>query len=114
MAKNFTRKVENFTCEVCDEDVIGNGYTNHCPSCLSSKHVDIQPGDRASDCGGVMYAVGYELRNGKEWILHRCEGCGFERRNHVRPEDNRDAIRALSSGTLELYLQKIKDKHSRS
>ena len=44
---SFTRKVEDFTCEHCGREVHGNGYTNHCPHCLHSKHVDVNPGDRA-------------------------------------------------------------------
>lgn len=104
MVKNFIRKVECFACGVCNTHVKGNGYTNHCPECLSSKHVDIQPGDRACDCGGIMYAESYEVRNGREWITHRCSVCGFERRNKVSSEDSREAIRALSCGQLEAYL----------
>ncbi|MBE6455611.1 MAG: RNHCP domain-containing protein [Alphaproteobacteria bacterium] len=108
MVKNFTRTIEDFVCDVCETSVSGDGYTNHCPTCLSSKHVDINPGDRASDCGGVMIAVGYEQRNGKEWILHRCEKCGFERRNKVTSHDSRKAIQALSCGQMDFYLQRIR------
>ena len=32
----------------------GSDHRNHCPNCLSSLHVDEEPGDRASDCGGIM------------------------------------------------------------
>lgn len=38
--KNFTRVIEDFICENCGTEVKGNGYTNHCPKCLWSKHVD--------------------------------------------------------------------------
>ncbi len=107
MVKNFTRKIESFTCDVCHAQINGNGYTNHCPKCLSSKHVDIQPGDRACTCGGIMYAQSYELRNGAEWITHRCATCGFERRNKVATEDSRAAIRALSCGQFETYLKSL-------
>lgn len=97
MVKNFTKTVEDFVCAVCQEPIRGNGYTNHCPKCLSSLHVDIHPGDRACACHGIMRPVGYEQRNGKEWILHRCEKCGFERRNSVQKEDSRTAVRLLAS-----------------
>lgn len=105
MVKNFTRKIEDFDCAVCGTHVHGNGYTNHCPKCLSSKHVDIQPGDRSNSCGGIMYAISYEVRNGKEWIVHRCSKCGFERKNQVSAQDSREAIRALSSGNIEMFLK---------
>lgn len=29
----------------------GSDHRNHCPNCLSSLHVDDEPGDRAADCG---------------------------------------------------------------
>ncbi|MDD6991372.1 MAG: RNHCP domain-containing protein, partial [Oscillospiraceae bacterium] len=46
---------ETFTCKVCGwictPEGAGTEHRNHCPNCLSSKHVDDEPGDRASDCG---------------------------------------------------------------
>ncbi len=104
--KNFTRKIEDFVCEVCGAPVTGNGYTNHCPQCLCSKHVDVQPGDRASDCHGIMYPVGYEQKNGSEFILHECARCGFRRKNKVTPQDNRREIIALSSGNYQVKTNK--------
>lgn len=104
----FTRHKEDFVCAVCGTVVRGNGYTNHCPKCLSSLHVDINPGDRACHCHGVMYAVELEHKNGKDFILHRCERCGFERRNQTAPADDFNAILALSNGTFDLYLNRIK------
>ena len=69
--KQFQRKKENFVCEHCGQEVIGNGYTNHCPSCLHSKHVDINPGDRAETCGGLMEPVDLELKTRVlQGILH--------------------------------------------
>ncbi|HLL91284.1 MAG TPA: RNHCP domain-containing protein, partial [Tepidisphaeraceae bacterium] len=53
----FTRQVEDFTCGHCGRSVRGNGYTNHCPGCLWSRHVDVNPGDRAAACGGLMEPV---------------------------------------------------------
>ena len=85
-------KSENsgFLCEYCGSEVLplSNGsYRNHCPSCLYSLHVDIAPGDRASNCQGLMRPVRAEVTK-KGWqILHKCEKCGFERMN-IRAEDN--------------------------
>lgn len=31
----------------------GSNHRNHCPNCLYSLHVDIEPGDRESECGGT-------------------------------------------------------------
>ena len=43
--KRFTKIDEEFICENCGEKVEKLGYTcrNHCPHCLYSKHVDINP-----------------------------------------------------------------------
>ena len=51
MAGNFTEIDEEFTCENCGKHVPKLGYScrNHCPYCLHSKHVDVNPGDRAED-----------------------------------------------------------------
>lgn len=67
----------------------GSEHRNHCPNCLSSLHVDEEPGDRASDCGGVMEPVGVWVRKGGEWALvHRCRRCGKISSNRVAADDN--------------------------
>ena len=88
MGKKFQRRQEDFTCENCGHFVKGNGYTNHCPRCLWSQHVDINPGDRAATCHGMMKPVGVELKKGEYIILHRCVNCGFEKRNKVAKNDD--------------------------
>ena len=103
----FTRQTEDFDCEECGTHVKGNGYTNHCPCCLCSKHVDVNPGDRASDCHALLYPVAYEQKNGTEYIIHECSQCNHVRRNKVASEDSREAIIALSNGTYEEYLEKL-------
>jgi rubrerythrin len=90
--KKFTRTIEDFTCEHCGFAVKGSGYTNHCPQCLWSKHVDINPGDRAEDCGGMMKPIGYQKIGQKERIIHQCQKCGFEKPNKVEKEDSRETL----------------------
>ena len=59
------------------------------PTCLSSLHVDIEPGDRASDCGGIMEPIAVWVRKGGEWaIIHRCKRCGALSSNRVAADDN--------------------------
>ncbi len=92
----FIRTKEDFVCEKCGTQVEGNGYTNHCPNCLWSKHVDVFPGDREEGCGGMMKPVGVEARGGVPVrILHKCEMCGFERAASIVKEDNEEAVLAL-------------------
>jgi len=87
-AKKFQRRKENFVCDKCGENVQGNGYTNHCPKCLWSKHVDIHPGDRASFCQGMMEPVDLILKAGTYYLLHCCAKCGFAKRNKLAAKDN--------------------------
>jgi len=95
VSKMFQRTKEDFICEHCGFVVCGNGYTNHCPKCLWSKHVDVHPGDRKETCRGLMEPVEVEDRAGEYTFLHRCEICGFEKRNKAAKEDDFDAILAL-------------------
>ena len=96
----FTRTKENFTCENCSHTVSGNGYTNHCSNCLWSKHVDVNPGDRASTCGGLMKPTGIEIRHGDVYILQECVACGHRRPNISNVDDNKEIILKLSVAKL--------------
>ena len=55
-----------FTCKVCGRLVVpegaGSGHRNHCPNCLSSQHLDNEPGDREADCGGIMDPVAVKVK----------------------------------------------------
>lgn len=93
----FVRKQEDFICEHCGAKVAGTGYTNHCPHCLWSKHVDVDPGDRAQSCGGMMEPVALEGSTPRYRIRHRCVRCGFERMQNAAPEDDPQALVALSA-----------------
>ena len=84
---------DSFICKVCGRPVVsagaGSNHRNHCPNCLSSLHLDIEPGDRASDCGGIMEPVGVWVRKNGEWaIIHRCKRCGHLSSNRVAADDN--------------------------
>ena len=101
--KKFQRKIEDFVCENCGREVKGNGYTNHCPKCLWSKHVDVNPGDRKEKCGGMMLPAGIRLKGGENIINHKCVKCGFERSNKVGVSDDFNAVVKASS----LFLNEI-------
>ena len=88
----FTRRKEDFTCAHCNANVKGNGYTNHCPSCLWSKHVDINPGDRAAECQGLMEPVAAGYERDSYFIVQRCEKCGHTRRNKISPGDSQSEV----------------------
>ncbi len=90
MSQKFIKKVEDFKCENCGAGVTGDGFTNHCPKCLWSKHVDHFPGDRKSPCGGMMKLIGLESLNNSYILTHKCITCGYEKRNKMSDEDDFD------------------------
>jgi rubrerythrin len=90
--KKFKRTVENFVCEKCGTSVVGTGYTDHCPKCLTSKHVDNNPGDRSSDCRGLMDAISTDYQGREFKINYRCEKCGVEKRVRAAHDDNVDLL----------------------
>ena len=90
--KNHTCN-DSFECKVCGRlmtpENAGTGHRNHCANCLSSMHVDEEPGDRSSDCGSVMDPVAVWTRKDGEWaIIHRCRRCGKLSSNRVAADDN--------------------------
>ncbi len=98
--KNFLKVKEDFVCEHCDAKIKGTGYTNHCPSCLWSKHVDLKtPGDRLNPCQGLMKPIGIEQKKGQWRIITKCLKCGKIHINKANPEDNKEEIRKLSTKT---------------
>ncbi len=99
--KKFSRREEDFVCEHCGAKVKGNGYTNHCPHCLYSKHVDINPGDRAADCGGLMEPIDVEIKSGQYVLVQKCQKCGFIRRNKVDKADNFEAVLNIARNKVE-------------
>lgn len=94
--KKFTRTKENFICENCGATVGGNGYTNHCPKCLFSKHVDINPGDRANTCKGLLKPIGIEKFKDTYKIVYKCMKCGEMHRNITASDDDFNLIIDLS------------------
>jgi hypothetical protein len=93
----FKRVTEDFTCENCGFGIKGNGFTNHCPKCLYSKHVDIFPGDRSEGCGGLMEPIGAE-KSGGEWsLIHRYLKCKKTQKNRISEEDDFEEIIRISS-----------------
>jgi len=111
--KKFQRRKEDFVCEHCGTEVKGTGYTNHCTKCLWSKHVDVNPGDRAAleICGGMMRPVKVEGNSSVKgvegyMIVHVCEKCGHERRNRVEKNDDFDAVIALAKAAALAEAQK--------
>lgn len=89
--KRFIKKDESFVCENCGAKVDSSSEgscRNHCPYCLYSKHLDVNPGDRLANCGGLMMPIDIEQKSGNFRILHKCLKCGFKRWNKTSKEDD--------------------------
>jgi hypothetical protein len=95
-AQKFIKQKENFICAQCGAEVLGTGYTNHCPKCLWSKHVDINPGDRAEKCGGMMEPIEIEFMAGGFDLVHQCQKCGAVKKNKADENDDAEALIALA------------------
>lgn len=93
--KKFTMKDEEFICEVCGRKVDKLNYTarDHCNFCLSSKHVDINPGDRSESCRGVLKPISVEKGKKDSYkIVYKCQKCGVLRKNIMAVDDDFDKI----------------------
>lgn len=88
----FQKTVEDFICESCGVHVQGSGYTNHCPVCLISKHVDVNPGDRAAACGGLMDVTDIDMERGIWRVLHTCRKCGHQKWNKIDVRDSQQRL----------------------
>lgn len=100
MGKRFTKIDEEFVCEHCGKKVSPLGYTcrNHCNSCLYSKHVDINPGDRAESCHGLLEPIKVELSSKKGYVIvYRCQKCGMIRKNKAAEDDNKSLLIQLTA-----------------
>jgi len=96
-----SRTTENtaFACAHCGAAVLSltNGsYRNHCPQCLHSLHVDNVPGDRTSECFGLMKPTGVVQHSKKGWqIVHCCQACGVRKVNRAAPDDMEAIIQMM-------------------
>jgi len=94
-------RVSSFPCQNCGTEIPRGGggteHRNHCPRCLHSLHLDVEPGDRMACCGSVMEPIAVWVRKGGEWALvHRCRGCGHLSSNRIAADDNEVLLLSLA------------------
>ena len=96
--KQFFKNDNEFICENCGKLVSKLNYTtrDHCPYCLYSKHVDINPGDRQNQCKGLLRPIGIEKFKNTYKIIYKCEKCNQIHKNIMANDDNMDLIIELS------------------
>ena len=97
--KKFKMIDESFICENCKKEVTPLGYTarDHCPHCLYSKHLDINPGDRQNTRHGLLAPIGIEKFKDTYKIIYRCKTCKEIHKNKIAIDDNMDLIIKLSN-----------------
>jgi predicted RNA-binding Zn-ribbon protein involved in translation (DUF1610 family) len=111
---------QNFKCRNCgffvtqNRELSGVNNRNHCPRCLWSRHMDITPGDRKSDCLSRMEPVGLTVKHvnkkygcavGELMVIHVCTGCGKVSINRIAADDDPDVIHTIFTISLEMPLE---------
>lgn len=96
--KRFNELDEGFICEKCGKKVEPLIYSSrdHCPYCLYSKHVDINPGDRSNDCKGLLKPIEIEKYKDTYKIIYKCEKCKKTHKNIIAKDDDMNEIIKIS------------------
>lgn len=87
----FSKINESFTCIICNYSVPPAQSTcrDHCPKCLYSIHIDINPGDRSALCKGILRPTSWSLNKKKGYMIHyKCENCGNTKINKFLENDS--------------------------
>ncbi len=112
----------DFVCVSCHNFVsaqatlAGVHHRNHCPYCLSSRHLDrYAAGDRLSACKARMKPIGLTLKRqskkyarcdqGELMLVHRCENCGKFAINRIAADDDDEAIMAVYQNSIQIDQQ---------
>jgi hypothetical protein len=88
-------------------------HRNHCPYCLSSRHLDLYTaGDRLAACKARMKPIGLTLKRqskkyarfdqGELMIVHRCEDCDHVALNRIAADDDTETIVAIYQNSIQL------------
>jgi hypothetical protein len=128
-SKISRRTFGDFVCMVCHNFVSaepalsGVHNRNHCPYCLSSRHLDLfEAGDRLSACKSSMRPVALARKNtakkysgagqGELMVVHVCDQCGKPCINRMAADDDPGRVleifersRDLDSGTKSALAQ---------
>lgn len=112
-------KNRDFRCIYCrnpvstDPILAGVNNRNHCPYCLSSKHVDLwEAGDRMAACKAKMKPIGLTIKqirkkyaranSGELMLVHQCVDCGKISINRIAADDDIERIIDVFEASFEL------------
>ena len=102
--KAFTKNDNGFICKNCGKEVEPLKYSSrdHCPFCLCSLHVDINPGDRLNSCNGILKPLDLEYSQNKGYvIIYKCLKCGQIHKNKTATDDDKNQILKVSNKTYK-------------
>jgi hypothetical protein len=109
----------DFVCKACHKWVSveaalsGVHNRNHCPYCLSSRHLDLlEAGDRLSACKSIMRPVALTLKKtvkryssagqGELMLVHLCDECGRPSINRIAADDDPARVLEILDWSQEL------------
>ena len=109
----------DFVCLVCHNFVSaeaalsGVHNRNHCPYCLSSRHLDLyEAGDRLSACKARMRPMALTLKKtgkkynqpnqGEMMLIHVCNECGKLSINRIAADDDIETVLGIFEGSRQL------------
>ena len=97
--KLFNKNDKPFMCEYCKKEVSTLNYTSrdHCPFCLYSKHVDINPGDRLNKCQGLLKPIDIEKFKDSYKIIYQCKKCLKIHKNIIAKDDDINKLIEISA-----------------
>jgi DNA-directed RNA polymerase subunit RPC12/RpoP len=86
---------------------------NHCPYCLSSRHLDLyESGDRLSACKATMRPVALTLKRtskryanahqGELMLVHVCDECGKPSINRIAADDDIETVLEIFENSRKL------------
>lgn len=93
--KNFTKNDNGFRCVNCGCVVppLEVSSRDHCTQCLYGLHVDINPGDRAETCRGILVPIAITPDARGQFVIHFvCKKCGAKINNKSARDDNFEEI----------------------
>ena len=91
-----------YICDYCGKEVLSLKYTSrdHCPYCICSKHVDINPGDRQNTCQGLLIPIDIEYSSNKGYVIvYKCEKCKKLHKNKTAKDDKLETILKVMNKT---------------
>lgn len=112
----------DFVCLVCHNFVSaeaalsGVHNRNHCPYCLSSRHLDLyEAGDRLSACKARMRPMALTLKKtgkkynqpnqGEMMLIHLCDECGKLSINRIAADDDLETVLEIFEGSRKLDVE---------